>query len=115
MENCIFCKIIKGEIEAKKVYEDDKCLAILDINPRAEGHTLVISKKHFKNLLDMPVSLGSEFLEAVKKVGLDLINQGKAEGFNLIVNNGEAANQLVPHIHAHIIPRKKDDGLNVIA
>lgn len=109
--NCIFCKIVSGEIPATKVYEDKNFIGILDANPRAEGHTLIIPKQHFKNFLDLPVSLGNEMLEAIKKISADLINQGKAEGFNIISNNFEVAGQLVPHAHIHIIPRKQGDGL----
>ena len=113
-KNCIFCKILKGEIKSDIVYSDDKFFAILDINPRADRHTLIISKDHFKSLLDMPSSLGSEFLDAVKNVSLDLVKNGKAEGFNFIINNGETAGQVVHHFHCHVIPRKKGDGLKIL-
>ena len=113
-EDCIFCKIAKGEIDSKKVYEDEDFFGILDINPKAEGHTLIISKKHFKNVLDVPSSLGSEFLDAVKKVALGLISQKKGSGFNLIVNCGSEAGQVVHHFHAYVIPRRKGDGLRGI-
>ena len=116
MENendCIFCKIARGEIDSKKIYEEDNFFGILDIHPVAEGHTLIISKKHFKTILDMPSSLGCELIDAVKKVSLDLIKQKKAEGFNLIVNSGESAGQIVHHFHAHVIPRRKGDGLRI--
>ncbi len=109
-KDCIFCKIEKGEIPSEKVYEDDNFFAILDINPESERHTLVIPKKHFKTLLDVPSSLGGEFLEAIKKVSLKLIKDGKAEGFNILFNVNKLAGQEVDHVHAHIIPRKGDDG-----
>jgi len=112
--DCIFCKIIKNEIEATKTYEDENFIGILDVNPRAEGHTLIIPKKHFRNLLDMPDTLGNELLRAIKKVSLKLIDEGKAEGINVLSNNEPEANQLVFHTHIHIIPRKKDDGLKTI-
>ena len=114
MEDCIFCKIAKGEIDSKKVYEEDNFFGILDISPKADGHTLIVSKKHFKNILDVPSSLGGEMMDAVKKVGLDLINQGKGSGFNVCVNTGEAAGQTVSHFHLHIIPRKEGDELRGI-
>jgi len=113
MEDCIFCKIVNGEISTNKVYEDDNFIGILDANPKAEGHTLVIPKKHFKTLLDMPDSLGNELVEAVKKVSLKLIDDGKAEGFNVVVNNFSVAGQLVSHLHVHIVPRKKGDGFKL--
>lgn len=114
-KDCIFCKIARGEIACSKTYEDDNFIGFLDINPRTEGHTVIIPRKHFRNLLDMPSSLGNEMLEAVKEVSLDLIKQGKAEGFNLIVNNESAAGQVVFHVHLHVIPRKKDDEFKLIA
>ena len=110
-EECIFCKIAKGEIDSKKVYEDESFFGILDVKPVVEGHTLIISKKHFKNILDVPSSLGGEMLDAIKKVGLDLIKEKSAEGFNVIVNTNESAGQIVNHFHAHVLPRKKGDGL----
>jgi histidine triad (HIT) family protein len=113
-KDCIFCKIIKGEIPAEKTYEDDNFIAFLDIKPKAEGHTIIIPKNHFRNLLDMPTSLGNEMLEAIKKVSLDLIKQKKATGFNLIVNNEPTAGQIVFHAHIHILPRKKDDKLKML-
>ena len=71
-KDCVFCKIAKGEKE-EKVYDDENFFGVLDMNPKAEGHTLIISKNHYKTILDMLVSLGNEMLEAVKKIGLDLI------------------------------------------
>lgn len=112
--NCIFCKIVHGEISSQNVYDDENFIGILDVNPKAEGHTLIISKKHFRNLLDMPVSLGSELLEAIKIVSLKLIRDKKAEGINVISNNENVAGQVVFHTHVHIIPRKKGDGLKSI-
>ena len=79
-DKCIFCKIIKGEINSKRVYEDDNFIGILDVNPKAEGHTLIIPKQHFKTILDIPSSLGIELLDAIKKVSLDLIGRGRGEG-----------------------------------
>lgn len=111
MEDCIFCKIVNKEVPATIVYEDDNFIGFLDINQVADGKTLIIPKKHFKTILDMPSSLGNEMLEAIKKISLDLINKGKAEGFNLLMNNFEVAGQVVPHAHIHVLPRKKGDGL----
>ncbi len=111
-DDCIFCKIVKGEIESEKIYEDDNFFAILDVNPKAEGHTLIISKQHYKNILDVPTSLGGEILDAIKKIGLKLIKDKKGEGFNVCVNMGEVAGQTVHHFHAHIIPRNSGDGLS---
>lgn len=113
MENCIFCKIVKGEIlpGLGKIYDGDNFMGFLDIKPRADGHALIIPKKHYKTILDMPASLGNEFMDAVKEVAFDLIKHGKAEGFNILINNGEVSGQVVHHLHCHIIPRRREDGL----
>ena len=112
-EDCIFCKIAKGEIPAKRIYENDNFFSIPDANPKVEGHSLVISNKHFENVLEMPNSLGSELLDCVKKTAMKVIGEQKAEGFNLINNTMKAAGQIVDHVHFHIVPRKKDDGFSV--
>jgi histidine triad (HIT) family protein len=113
-ENCIFCKIGKGEIISEKIYESDNFIAILDKFPLAEGHTLIIPKKHFETILDMPNSLGIELLDNIKRISLKLIEEEKAEGFNVIQSNYEVAQQEIPHLHFHIIPRKKGDNLNIL-
>jgi len=109
-EDCVFCKIAKGEIPTEKIYENDNFFSTLDANPTAEGHSLVISKKHFKTLLDVPSSMGTELLDCIKKTTLKLMEKYKSEGFNIIVNNFPCAGQVVHHIHVHIIPRKQCDG-----
>ncbi len=114
-KDCIFCKVVKGEIPSTKVYSDDNFIAILDIHPKVVGHTLIIPKQHFNNIIDMPNTLGNEMLEAVKHIGLDLIQTGKGEAFNVFINNGEIAGQVVMHAHIHVIPRNKDDGLKSMA
>jgi len=113
MEDCIFCKIVKGEIPPGlgEVYNDKNFLGFLDIKPLVKGHALIIPKKHFKTMLDMPSSLGVELLDAIKDVTLDLIKENKGEAVNIHVNNGESAGQVVHHLHVHIVPRKKGDGL----
>jgi len=113
--DCVFCKIVKGEIPCTKTYENDNFIGILDINPKAEGHSVIIPKKHFRTIVDMPASLGNELLEAIKKVGLELIKDSKGEGFNVIVNNEPVAGQVVMHAHVHVIPRKEGDGLKSMA
>jgi histidine triad (HIT) family protein len=113
MEECVFCKIVRGEIPSEKVYEDDDFIAFLDVNPISKGHTLVVPKKHFATILDMPDTLGSGLIQIIKKISLDLIKSKKAEGFNILQSNYGVAQQEVPHIHFHIIPRKSGDGLNL--
>ena len=110
MENCIFCKIAKGEISAEKICESENFFSILDRNPKVEGHALVISKKHFDNILELPNILASELLNCIKETAMVLMKKYKAEGFNIINNNFESAGQIIKHVHFHILPRKKNDG-----
>ena len=109
-DTCVFCKIARGEIPAKIVYENSKIIAFLDINPRNEGHTLVIPKTHYQSLLDMPEEILSELLIVAKELCEKMKNKLQAKGFNLVINIGKVAGQEVPHFHLHIIPRDPDDG-----
>ena len=110
---CLFCKIVSGEIESNEVYEDENFIGILDTQPRAKGHTLIISKQHFRNILDMPSTLGNELIEASKKISLKMIEENDAEGTNILINNESVAGQIIFHAHIHIIPRIKGDGLKI--
>ncbi len=110
MDDCIFCKIIKGEIPCSKVYEDDNVLAFLDIAPNNKGHSLVLPKKHYRNILDTPDDILQELIKAIKKVSNAVKEGVDAEGVNVIINNEPAAGQIVFHLHAHIIPRFENDG-----
>lgn len=107
---CIFCKIITGEIPSYKIYEDDSVLAFLDIQPVNPGHILVISKKHYKNLEEIPEADLKILIVAVKNIGHLLKIKLKADGYNASTNNDPAAGQIVPHIHFHVIPRYVGDG-----
>ncbi len=109
MADCIFCKIASGEIKSKRIYENEAFYSIYDLNPEVEGHALVISKKHFKTFLDVPNSLGSELMDAIKNTTLKLVKEHNAEGFNVINNGLNAGGQIIDHVHIHIIPRKKKD------
>lgn len=111
-KECIFCRIIKKEIPAKLVDETDNFIAILDVNPKAEGHTLIISKSHYATLLDIPSNLAGEMLKLIKKIAQNL---KPSSSFNLLVNNSPAAGQAIMHAHIHLIPRKEGDGLRPIA
>lgn len=111
MTDCIFCKIIKGEIPCSRIYEDDKILSFLDIMPTNKGHTLVIPKEHYEGVTDLPDDLLKELMIAAKKISKAVIDGTKADGFNIGVNTKEAAGQVVMHAHLHIIPRFKGDGL----
>ncbi|MBL7051473.1 MAG: HIT family protein [Nanoarchaeota archaeon] len=108
---CIFCKIIKGDIPSNKIYEDDYAFAFLDINPSTEGHTLVIPKKHYKNISDIPTEDLSKFMKSLQKVAKGLLKFGN--GLNILQNNGETAGQIVFHMHFHLIPRREGDGVSI--
>jgi histidine triad (HIT) family protein len=112
MDSCIFCKIVKGEIPSSKVYEDDDVLAFLDIAPVNIGHTLVIPKGHFENILKTPEETMVHMMKVVKKVshGLDVL---KPDGININMNNKSAAGQVVFHSHIHVIPRYEGDGFGL--
>lgn len=109
MEECIFCKIAKKEIKSKIIYENNNFFSIPDANQVIDGHSLVISKKHFETTLDLPNSIATELLDCVKKTALKVMEQTKSEGFNIINNNFKVAGQFVNHVHYHILPRKKGD------
>ena len=102
---CIFCEIIKGNINSYKVYEDDNYLAILDISQATFGHTLVMPKKHYETILDMPDDKAGELMKVANKVAKKIITNLNATGCNMIVNTGEVAGQTVKHAHLHIVPR----------
>ncbi|MEF2231751.1 MAG: HIT family protein [Pseudodesulfovibrio sp.] len=111
--DCIFCKIVAGEIPCAKVYESDTCVAFLDIAPVNAGHALVLPKAHHPTLMDIPSSLGGDLTQALSKVGRAVMEATGADGLNLIQNNGESAGQLVHHAHFHLVPRFADDGLKL--
>ncbi len=108
--DCIFCKIINKEIPAPIVYEDDKILAFLDINPVNKGHTLVIPKEHYKNIYKTPDEILGYIMSVAKKIAIKLKESVEAEGINIHMNNDEVAGQSVFHTHIHIIPRMSTDG-----
>ena len=110
MNNCIFCKIITGELPSVKIYEDEELYAFLDINPVNIGHTLVVPKKHFENLYETPDEILCEMTKLTKKLSINIKNALKADGINIEMNNDKPAGQLVPHAHLHIIPRFEGDG-----
>ncbi len=114
MNDCIFCKIIKGEIPSKKIWENENFLAILDVKPVGEGHTLVIPKKHFNNFLDLDAEISLNYINVLQKTTKILMNKYNATGFNIVLNNGKVAGQLVGHVHFHILPRKEGDNLRGI-
>ena len=113
MENCIFCKIVNGQADAYKVYEDEHTLAFLDIFPAAEFHTLVIPKAHHVNVLDIPNEVFLQVMSTVKKV-VDLYKVKLGlENLQILHSAGQEGQQVVFHLHVHIVPRSYDDGQNV--
>ncbi|HEX8591497.1 MAG TPA: HIT family protein [Candidatus Paceibacterota bacterium] len=106
MEKTVFMKIIDRELPAHIVYEDDDTLAFLDIGPVAEGHTLVIPKKPFKNIFDIDDETLAAIMRTVRKIAPVVRDSVGAKGVHINSNHGEEAGQEVPHIHFHIIPRK---------
>ena len=110
-DDCIFCKIAAGEIPSATVYEDDDFRAILD--PAAKGHTLVIPKSHSDNLLSVEPDTAAKALKVISKTANAIKEALGCDGINVVQNNGEAAGQTVMHLHFHIIPRYKNDSVNI--
>ena len=106
----VFEMIKNGEIPSTKLYEDDKCFAILDINPIAKGHTLVISNKPYKTFTEIDKPTLDHMMEIARRLDSKMRVQLKAEGTNIMINNSPASGQEVPHLHIHVIPRFSGDG-----
>ena len=111
--NCIFCKIIKGEIPCYKIYEDEYTLAFLDIAKDVDGHTLVIPKKHVNNILDADTETINHVMNTVKLISKHYVEKCGYSGVNILNNNGESAEQAISHLHFHIIPRIENDNIYV--
>ena len=108
--SCLFCKIANKEIDSKIVYEDEFSVAFLDINPCQRGHLLVIPKKHYQNLNEVPEDQLTKLFETVKKMTKLLEKKLKVSSFNIGWNHGKDAGQVINHLHIHIIPRYSNDG-----
>ena len=109
---CIFCEIASGEIPSYKIYEDENIIAILDISQATKGHTLVISKKHYKNLYDINEETAGEIFKVVPKIANAIKKAFNPIGLNVIINT-EKPLQTVFHFHIHIIPRYFQDGVDI--
>lgn len=107
-EHCTFCEILKNEKTASYVYEDNGTIAILDIRPINEGHTLVIPKKHYENLYEIPDEEVAYLFKIVKKVASAVKKGINADGISIFQNNGRAAGQVIFHVHVHIVPRYEE-------
>ncbi len=115
MKDCLFCKIVAGEIPSSKIYEDANVLAFLDIKPVNPGHTLVIPKKHFENIHDTPDELVAKMTVVAKKIAGAIQKNLGAEGVNIGMNNGAVAGQVVFHAHVHVMPRYGKDSFKLWA
>ena len=107
--DCIFCKLANGVFPTNFIYEDEDFKVILDANPATKGHSLILPKKHFKNLLDADEEILKKALPLAKKLSNKLIEVLKCDGINVLQNNNKAAGQAVFHLHIHLIPRYKDE------
>ena len=109
--NCIFCKILNGDIPSTKIYEDDQFAIMLDIGPASFGHALILPKDHYANIFEMPEEVLSKSICLAKTFGEKLVKALGADGLNLVQNNGTAAGQTVFHYHLHLIPRYDGDSV----
>ena len=113
-EKCVFCRIVTGQIPSHKIWEDDRAMAFLDINPSSQGHSLVIPKRHVSRLRDLAGEDSDSLFRAVCRLTGPIQDATGSDACSVGVNDGEAAGQEVPHIHVHIIPRKMRDGGRVV-
>lgn len=111
--DCIFCKIIDGEIPAIKVLDEELVIAFMDINPSSKGHMLVVPKNHAENIFEISESDLANLIKAVKRCAKAVKEALNAEGITILQLNGKASDQIVPHLHIHIIPRWENDGLSI--
>ena len=110
--DCVFCKIVNGDIPSLKVYEDEHTLVFMDIARDVDGHMVAIPKKHCKSILDCDADTLNRLMEAVKKAANHCVEYCGYDGVNLLNASGESAGQSVPHFHIHIIPRRNGDGID---
>jgi len=113
MEDCIFCKIVDGRIPATKIYEDDKVISFLDIMPANKGHCLVVPRWHAQTMVEMDDENLTATIKAAKKVARALSLSFGNASFNMVMNNGKEAGQIVNHAHIHLIPRFQKDRLRL--
>ena len=113
MDHWIFCKMVKGEIQAKTLYEDEKFRVILDQGPATKGHALILPKAHYADLFELPEESAGDAMKLAKKMIVKMREKLGCEGFNLVQNNGDLAGQTVFHFHLHLIPRYSGDGQKI--
>jgi len=112
--DCIFCKILNGDIPARKFYEDDAAIAFLDINPASPGHSLVVPRQHFKTIADGEQDVIAATFIAVKNVAELVKTRLQCDGLNIMANQGRTAGQVIQHFHVHVVPRYKGDNIRII-
>ena len=108
-DNCIFCKIVAGEIPSHTTYENEYCKVILDINAATKGHSIIIAKDHYDNFFELPEEKAVEVMKVAKIMSKQMAENLQCDGFNILQNNNEVAGQTVMHYHMHLIPRYKCD------
>ncbi|CAD7771408.1 MAG: Protein hit [Candidatus Methanoperedenaceae archaeon GB37] len=113
MGDCIFCKIIQGEIPATKVYEDEKVLAFMDINPLNDGHTLIVPKRHAETIFEIDPQDLIATIKVAQRLAIAIKKALNSDGMIVVQLNNKAAGQMVPHLHIHLIPRWENDGLQI--
>ena len=111
--NCIFCKIIAGEIPSNTIYEDDEFKVILDLAPAAKGHALILPKEHYADIYEIDEEVAGKAMKLAKKLAIHMTEVLGCDGFNILQNNHEVAGQTVFHFHMHVIPRFVDDGQTI--
>lgn len=109
MQGCLFCKIVNKEIPAAFIYEDDSAVGILDLNPRAVGHSMILPKIHVETILELPDNETGKIFNSVKKITALLKQKLMPDGFTIGINHGRIAGQAIEHLHIHVIPRYKED------
>lgn len=112
-DDCIFCKINKGEIPSTTIYEDDDFKVMLDINPASKGHAVILPKNHAANLFELEDEDAEKLFKVARKCAKAMMEVLHCDGINVLQNNGEAAGQTVFHLHVHLIPRYKGDTVNI--
>jgi histidine triad (HIT) family protein len=106
-DNCIFCKIVAGEIPSRTLFEDEDFKVVLDVGPASKGHALILPKSHYANIYELPEELAGNAMKLAKRMAAHMTDVLKCDGFNILQNNGEEAGQTVFHFHMHLIPRYK--------
>ncbi len=113
VEDCLICKIVAGEMPSFTLYEDEEIKVFLDIYPISKGHSLIVPKKHFEDIFDIPET-DMSFTKKIPEIATKLKRITEATGMNIVQNNGRDAGQILNHIHFHLIPRFPEDGINMI-